>query len=241
MPTFNMTSEVNSKTLIDYGLFSVIDSIAARDPLPVSDLEASAKIINLKLRNIGWQGYKEKVDNKFYIGYHSSNETLVHGAGLLEQQAYYTWIEEFKDKERKFKKALQLPTMSQSQYDALLSLYFDTGTINTIGTQARLFQITDFINNRQWDYVATAMTLAGENRLMRQQEAKVLMLADYGITKDRSLIKEQGLQTLLKNYSTMGLADEQKSQAEYVYYAETKRFLPNLTESRKRILAKQLS
>lgn len=88
--------------------------------------------------------------------------------------------------------------MSQSQYDALLSLYFDTGTINTIGTQARLFQITDFINNRQWDYVATAMTLAGENRLMRQQEAKVLMLADYGITKDRSLIKEQGLQTLLK-------------------------------------------
>ena len=183
MATFNMTSEVNSKTLIDYGLFSVIDSIAARDLLPVSDLEASAKIINLKLRNIGWQGYKEKVDNKFYIGYHSSNETLVHGAGLLEQQAYYTWI----------------------------------------------------------DYVATAMTLAGENRLMRQQEAKVLMLADYGITKDRSLIKEQGLQTLLKNYSTMGLADEQKSQAEYVYYAETKRFLPNLPESRKRILAKQLS
>ena len=65
------------------------------------------------------------------------------------------------------------------------------------------------------------------------------MLADYGTTKDRSLIKEQGLQTLLKRYSTMGLTDPQKAQAEYVYYAETKRFLPNLAESRKRILVKQ--
>lgn len=35
--------------------------------------------------------------------------------------------------------------------------------------------------------------------------------------------------------------DEQKSQAEYIYYAETKRFLPNMIESRKRLLAKQLS
>ena len=54
-------------------------------------------------------------------------------------------------------------------------------------------------------------------------------------------IKEQGIQQLVKEYSTFQLTDKQKAQAEYVYYAETSRFLPNLSESRKRILVKQLS
>ena len=67
------------------------------------------------------------------------------------------------------------------------------------------------------------------------------MLGDYGSNKDRSFIKEDGIKTLLKEYSSGQLNDEQKKQAEYVYYAETKRFLPNMIESRKRILSKQLS
>ena len=67
------------------------------------------------------------------------------------------------------------------------------------------------------------------------------MLSDYGTYKPRSLIKEQSLQRLIKDYKTEELTDEQKAQAEYVYYAETKRFLGNMTESRKRLLVRQLS
>ena len=67
------------------------------------------------------------------------------------------------------------------------------------------------------------------------------MLGDYGITKSRTLIKQQGIQTLVKEYSSKQLSELQSRQAEYVYYAETKRFLPNMTESRKQILVKQLS
>jgi hypothetical protein len=85
------------------------------------------------------------------------------------------------------------------------------------------------------------MILGGAKRTQRQAESKIIMLADYGQYKDRSLIKEQGIQQLLKEYSTFQLTDIQKAQAEYVYYAETSRFLPNLSESRKRSLVKQLS
>ena len=236
---FKLNNEINTTTLIDYGLFSIIDNDAVRIQQQLSDLEASDKLINLKLRTIGWSGIKELVDNTYIIGYASKKQELADGVGMLEQIAYNTWIEEFKDTERMFKTNFPLPTLSQSQYDALLSLYFDTGTYRKVGTELRQFELSEFITDRKWDHVATSMTLSGSNRLVRQYDAKVLMLADYGTTKDRSLIKEQGLQTLLKRYSTMGLTDPQKAQAEYVYYAETKRFLPNLAESRKRILVKQ--
>jgi hypothetical protein len=99
----------------------------------------------------------------------------------------------------------------------------------------------EYIQDRKWEYVATALTLNTLNRRDRQSEAKLLMLGDYGMYKDRSYIKEEGLQTMLKEYVSSQLNDIQKKQAEYVYYAETKRFLPNMIESRKRILANLLS
>ena len=83
--------------------------------------------------------------------------------------------------------------------------------------------------------------MSGANRLPSQAEAKILILADYGTYKNRSHIKEEGIQILVKDYTIGQLTDEQKKQAEYVYYAETNRFLPNMIESRKRLLAKQLS
>ena len=85
------------------------------------------------------------------------------------------------------------------------------------------------------------MTLCGADRLSRQADAKILMLGDYGVYKIRSLIKEQGIQTLVKEYSAGQLTTAQTKQAEYIYYAETKRFLPNMTENRKRTIVTQLS
>jgi hypothetical protein len=120
-------------------------------------------------------------------------------------------------------------------------MYLQTNTFNEVGSDIRMFDLREFIDNRQWNHIATAMTICGKNRLQRQADAKILMLGDYGTNKDRSLIKEQGLQVLYKEHSAGVLNQLQTEQAEYVYYAETNRFLPNMNESRKRILAKQLS
>jgi len=235
MPNFDLQSTVNNKNLIDYGLFTVLNSTAVNTLINLTELEASDKLINIKLRNTRWLGYTKNS----VIGYKGTSKLT--SDGLTEAASYTIWIEEFKDKERRFKKQFPLSTVSQTQYDAMLSLYADTNTFNKVGTSNREFQILEFIQDRKWDYVATALTLSGANRTNRQAEAKLLVLGDYGTYKDRTYIKEEGIQTLIKEYSTAQMNDLQKKQAEYVYYAETNRFLPNMIESRKRILAKQLS
>ena len=64
------------------------------------------------------------------------------------------------------------------------------------------------------------------------------MLADYGKTKDRSLIKEEGLQKIRTDYPDRIETEEARRQAEYVYYVETKRFLPKMSDARKRQVVK---
>ena len=123
----------------------------------------------------------------------------------------------------------------------MLSLYFLTGDWTTVGSEKRKFHLYDYVKNRQWEYVATAMVNSGVNRTMRQLEAKAIMLADYGITKDRSLIRRQGIQKIASMYPSRLIDDKSRAQAEYVYYALTRRFLPHMAESRQRILSSQLN
>lgn len=240
MPTLTLSNKITEKDLIDFELFPVLDPAAAGDLIILKDLEASDKLINFMLRNIKWHGHVYlDSDNQQKIGYNLTKG--ISSDGLTEQQAYNYWIEDFKDVERRFKKLMVLDRMSQSQYDGLLSLYYFTGDYTAVGTEIRKFKIFDFIKERKWDYVATAMMNSGANRPLRQMEAKILMLADYGVPKDRILIKEQSLQEIVKRYPARLLNDKARAQAEYVYYAETGRFLPKTSESRKRILSKQLN
>jgi len=241
MVDFILPNSISSRNLIDYTLFQTLDASAVNDQKPLSELEASSKLINLKIRSTGWTGYKKVVDKQTVIGYAYREDSQLNGIGLTEDNAYNLWIEEFKDRERRFKNTFLLNTLSQTQYDAMLSMYLQTNTFNEVGSNIRMFDLREYIDNRQWGYIATAMTICGLNRLDRQADAKILMLGDYGTNKDRSLIKEQGLQVLYKEHSAGTLDQLQTDQAEYVYYAETKRFLPNMNESRKRLLAKQLS
>lgn len=220
MPTFTLPNVVTAGDLIAYDLFPVLDRDAVSDVVLIKYLEASDKIINFLLRNIKWRGYVYlDVDNREKIGYNL--EVGLDSYGLTEADAYRIWIENFKDVERKFKKVMVLDRLSQSQYDGLLSMYYMTGDYTKVGTDIRKFNLFDDIKNRKWDYVASAMSNSGADRIMRQNEAKIIMLADYGVPKDRSLIKEQSLQDIVKRYPSRLLNDTARAQAEYVYYAET--------------------
>ena len=140
MDTLYLQSTVDNKNLIDFGLFTVIDSTAVNTLINLSEHEASDKLINLKLKHTKWLGYSKNS----VIGY---NGTVgLTGTGLTEAAAYTIWIEEFKDKERRFKKQFPLNQLSQSQYDAMLSLYVDTGTFINVGTELRKFQLLEFIS-----------------------------------------------------------------------------------------------
>lgn len=240
MSLFNLPNVITKDDLLPFDLFPVADTEKATALIPMQNLEASKDIINLMLRNIGWKGYAYKdVDNITKIGYNLTDG--IDSLGLTENEAYSKWIKQFKDAERQFKQVFVLDSLSQSQYDGMLSMFYFTKYWTEVGTDDRKFSLYEHVKNREWEYVATAMTNSGSNRIQRQLEAKVIMLADYGIPKDRSLIKKQGIEELANRYPQRMLDDRSKAQAEYVYYAETKRFLPNMSESRQRILSSQLN
>lgn len=240
MATYTLPNTISPRDLVEFDLYPVADTALVLTQIALLNLEASESVLNFALRQTAWSAYRynNKKTQDIRIGYNTTKNT--DGYGLTEADAYSDWIETFKDTERKFKKLMPLATLSQSQYDALLSLYFSTGSFSHVGTTDRRFDILEFIKLRQWEYVGTALVLSGDNRPMRQGEAKILMLANYGKYVDRSLLKEQGLQNLRKAYPNNITDQLAQQQAEYVYYSETGRFLPNMTQARKRQIVKLL-
>ena len=227
-----LPNTITPSTVIDYSRWTIDDSAVVVTEQELRVFEASSDIINFALRRFEWRCYKTTLDNTTQIGYNTINDKI-NGVGLLESEAYSEWLEDFKTKERKFKRLLSIKTLSQSQYDALLCLYYFTGDFTKVGTTARTFDLSQLIVDKKWDYIATSLIESGYNRLLTQPLATIMMLGDYGSRTERTLLRDRGLQILRKEYPT--LTDKvARQQAEYVYYVETKRFLPNLTQTRMR-------
>jgi len=239
MATYNLPNTIRDKDLIEFDLFTVKDSSLVNDKKILQNLEASSSLINTILREKKWRGYSYIENGVRKIGY-----GLTAGSesdGLSEIQSYGYFIEDFKQKERNFKKLLPLNYISQSCYDALLSLYYYTGTIKTIGSESRRFDINDYVINEKWQYIASILVLTNDNRTIRQLEASIMMLADYGSQKDRTTIRSQGIQEIRTLYPNRFDDTLSLKQAEYIYYKETKRFLPLMTQSRKRQIVNQIN
>ena len=144
MPSFNFPDVINEKTLIDFSLFSVIDNDIASNEIILKNLEASENLMNYIIRTMGWSGFKKTIEGDEYIGYKNNEPENLESNGLTESEAFTLWIERFKDKERRFKKILPLDSLSQSQYDGLLSLYWFTDKIAAVGNEDRKFREEEF-------------------------------------------------------------------------------------------------
>lgn len=228
---FKLSSILTEQDLIEFDLYTKKSESMVDDLKDLKNLEASSQLINFLIREQEWQGYQ--YGSGLVIGYGTSEK--INDIGLTESEAFSFWIDKFKFTERKFKGILgNISQLTQTQYDAMLSLYYHTGDIFSVGTSSRKFQIQQYIETRQWQWYASALILSGFQRNIRQGEAKIMMLGDYGRNKDRSIIKAEGIQKIRQLYPNRFINDIAKEQAEYVYYAETKRFLPKMTQTRMR-------
>jgi len=235
---FNQVPEITEDNLIEWDIFVPKNSSLVYDLVQLSELESSKEVISVALAYMGWNPYQVIQDGKTIIGYGS--ETQIDSNGLTESASYSEFIGRWKETERKLKRLISVNALSQTQYDALVSLYFFTGDFKYVGTGTYRFYIGDYIKQGKWDYIATALIKSNYQRSIRRQEANILMLADYGQPKSREDIREQSLQEIRKRHPEL-LSPVQRQQAEYVYYSETKRFLPKMTQSRMRQIVKLLS
>lgn len=228
---FKLSSTLTENDLIEFDLYKKKSETMVDTLKDLKDLEASDALINFIIREQEWRGYQ--YDDGLKIGYGTSQK--LNDIGLKEAEAFSFWIENFKSVERKFKGILgNISQLTQTQYDAMLSLYYHTGDIFNVGSGVRTFKVQQYIESKQWQWYASALILSGFQRNIRQGEAKIMMLGDYGRTKDRSIIKAEGIQKIRQLYPNRFINDTAKEQAEYVYYAETKRFLPKMTQTRMR-------
>lgn len=162
----------------------------------LDNMEASEEILNFNLRRSGWLPYKRRENGVNIIGYNSTKN--LDGDGFTEVQSWNDWITEWKNKEKQFKKLFPIRELTQSQYDAMLSLYYNTGEFNYIGSEVAKFDIRSYLTNGDWDYISTALVINGADRMRTQAEAKVMMLGFYGKYIPRSKLLQNGLEVLRK-------------------------------------------
>ena len=229
---------VTSEMLKDFSIYPITDETAVTELKEFRTLEASPLLLNFALRQYKWTPYQyADAEGVKRIGYNTTKGN--DGVGLTETQSYSYWLEDFKNKERRFKSLFPLDSMTQSQYDAMVSLHYFTGRFEYVGTDICIYDLRDYIRERKWDHIGTVFIYNGADRMRTQAEAKIMMLGNYGRYTDRSLLKERGLQLIRGNYPNRIKDALARQQAEYIYYVETRRFLPGLTQARKRQIVDQ--
>jgi|15BtaG_2_1085339.scaffolds.fasta_scaffold01934_2 hypothetical protein len=202
--------------------------------IPLNELETSNELLNFALRQTPYIPFKHTSNGKHNIGYGTENG-INSAYNMLESEAYSHWIDKFKTSEREFKKFFPLTALSQNKYDALVSLYHFSGRWDKVGSSVASFNIKSYIENEDWDRVATAMIHNTNGRSRSQAEAKIMMMGNYGRHTPREMLKLKGLRHIKAEY--LRLTDNlAKQQCEFVYFVETSRFLPGLTQPRKRQL-----
>ncbi len=215
--------------------YTVKDDWRVNFLIAVTQLSVSDEMLQVMLSNNEYRMFRYSIDGKNYkIGYGQGDPT---GIGFTEVEAYSEWIEYIKEKERKFKSTLPLISMSQSHYDALFSLYCDTGNWKNVTSDVGTYDVFTAIKAGRF-LLAIDMIADGKvNPAMRRAEARVFQLADYTTSRTRQFLRSEGIAYALKQYTSGGITTEfSKRQCETGYYRQTTAFIPGMTALRQREL-----
>lgn len=232
--------EITENNLVEFNLSDAINSSLVTTEISLKNLEASADIILLVLGQTPYTGYT----NGSTIGYGDTDtDNMNNPLGITELQAYNTWLAEFKRKERKFKSDINLNinSLSQTVYDSLLASYVMDGQIGKIESAYRTFEFKEDIRNEDWQRVATAFSLTDHRPEFNKRLATIMMLADYGDNLTRDQHKINSTLDIRKSFPDLFQSDIAKAQAEVIYYLNTNRFLPKLSQTRMRDIVKSIN
>ena len=218
--------------------FTVQDEFATNFLINTGVIVISEEMLNLMLSFKTWNGSRVLNDSGQYeIGYGIGNTE--DEQGYTESDAYSEWIGYVRNQQRKLRGQLPVISMPQTVFDALMSLYIDTGTWRTVESDEGTYNLADAIKRANWLLAADIISRGNANTKLRKREAAVMRLADYSATKSRSQQIVQGIQTMRIRYVN-GITNEfEKKQTEFVYYRQLGSFLPGMTQLRQRRIIAQ--
>lgn len=172
-----------------------------------------------------------------HIGYGLAG-TSSEQYGMTEPEAYSLWLKDVTDKERLFRLSIPLINLTQTQYDALFSLYYHTGSWKRMqGPDGEIYDVEYAVKRELWLLVADMLASGTENSHHRRKEAWVLKLASYQPFSDRNAMRFQGIQDARKTYtSNKNLSRTIQQQIEHAYYRQLGAFVPTIPDLRKKQL-----
>jgi hypothetical protein len=188
-----------------------------------------------------WQGFRYlDTDGAYRIGYGIGDPD--DPQGYTETQAFAEWIGDVRNKQKIVRKQLPITMMPSSVFDALVSLYVDTGKWRTVRAEEGIYDLASAVEESNWLLAADILTRGIDNPELRRAEARALYLADYTIRVDRNQQIVRGLQFMRKQYVNGIPNDFEKKQAEFAYYRQLGAFLPGMSQLRqRRIIAQALT
>ena len=216
--------------LIDFSEFTVYNKTDTANPKAIVDHELSSTALDRILMRTHFKAYAEDG----VIGYVTSDVNESYRYGITHAEAYSHWIENVKVFEKKIRQILGATfTLTQCEYDGLVSFLVNTGQLNTVTTVSGSYDLKTQILAKEWSTVASMIARDKTDSNSGGKDTSTIMLGDQGIVQSKSWSRNRGLQRLRRTFAT--LRDGYKiRQAEHTYYRETQQFLPNMSELRKR-------
>lgn len=157
--------------------------------------------------------------------------------GYTEPEAFSDFLKNLKKKELAFKSTIPLRSISQTQYDALFSLYYHTGTWQRVVGDEGTYDLKYAVESENWNLAADIINNGKIDPDTRRREARVLKLADYSVDRTRAYQRNKGIQYARRIYKEGDIKDQSIiRQIEFAYYRQTTAFLPRMSELRKREL-----
>jgi hypothetical protein len=219
--TLTVQSEYKTQFLIRTG-FSVVSE------------EMITQILGYEI----WSGTRYLNDDSEYeIGYGIGDPN--YEQGYTEPESYAEWVGWARNRQRALRTQLPVLSLPISAWDGLFSLFLDTGDWRRVVADEGTYDLADAVRNSNWLLVADIISRGNINRNRRQDEARVIRLADYTNNKTRDQQMLNGIRKMRKRYVN-GLPTEfDRRQHEFAYYRQLNGFLPGMSHLRQKRVINQ--
>lgn len=229
---------VDANRRIQWDTFNVQDEFATKFVINVGIAIVSEDMLNLILSYKKWSGVRYlNEDGEYEIGYGVGDPN--DEQGYTEEQAYAEWVGWVRNRQKALRAQLPIVGITQAAFDALLSLYIDTGTWRTIESNEGTYDLADAVKNGNWLLIADMLSRGRINPDLRKKEARVVQLGDYSSFVTRQQQRTRGVQELRTRYVNGITSEFDKKQAEFVYYRQLGVFLPGMSQLRQRRIVAQ--
>lgn len=233
---------VNQEDRIAWEQFRVVNEFQTTFLQNVGAIQITQDMIDVILALRQWRGfrYTDSNDNDA-IGYGIGDPFVEQG--MTEDEAYAELIGYIRQKEKTLRAQLPVISIQGTVFNALLSLFIDTGTWRRVKSGNNNYDILYAVQNNNPLLLADMLATGTINPNLRKLEAEVVRLGSYTIRSSRNQKMVEGLGYIRKQYTTNAITSaQQRRQAEFAYFRQTATFgregvfLPGMSQIRQRMI-----